>query len=575
MDILKEMSIKEKMYQALAIICFVLNALVSVTMMVFILDMVNSIVTGSGLFAGLSAYWISLIAMLILKGILKTVADLAKHNVGFEITGRIREKITLRLKRFSLGFYSRERLGEISTIIHKDVDNIESIVAHLWSRMISDFIVSLIIGIGLCMINIKLGLAMISLLPVAIAVLIHGIKKNSRLQKDSQDDLANMVSLFVEYSKGIPLLKAFNKSTTFESNLKTSVVQFGDSSKNKAKSIAGYIGRYAVLMELCLAVLVITGAVMLLNNTIDLSQYLIFIIISKEFYKPFSNLEGYWTHYIVAKDSYNRIMTILKAETIRNPEKPQIPKTFEILFENASFAYEENEFELKNVNVEMKEGELAALVGPSGSGKTTITNLLLRFYDLNSGHIKIGGVDIKDIDYNDLLDNISIVMQNVILFADSIYENIKVGNKNATKQEVIEAAKKAMIHDFIMTLPDGYDTVVGENGAGLSGGQKQRISIARAFLKDAPIVILDEATSNVDPINERKIQIAISNLAKGRTLIVIAHHLQTIRSADQILVFNEGRIVERGKYDELIAKEGLFRMLWDAQKQAKEWLLCS
>ena len=575
MDILKEMSIKEKMYQALAIICFVLNALVSVTMMVFILDMVNSIVTGSGLFAGLSAYWISLIAMLILKGILKTVADLAKHNVGFEITGRIREKITLRLKRFSLGFYSRERLGEISTIIHKDVDNIESIVAHLWSRMISDFIVSLIIGIGLCMINIKLGLAMISLLPVAIAVLIHGIKKNSRLQKDSQDDLANMVSLFVEYSKGIPLLKAFNKSTTFESNLKTSAVQFGDSSKNKAKSIAGYIGRYAVLMELCLAVLVITGAVMLLNNTIDLSQYLIFIIISKEFYKPFSNLEGYWTHYIVAKDSYNRIMTILKAETIRNPEKPQIPKTFEILFENASFAYEENEFELKNINVEMKEGELAALVGPSGSGKTTITNLLLRFYDLNSGHIKIGGVDIKDIDYNDLLDKISIVMQNVILFADSIYENIKVGNKNATKQEVIEAAKKAMIHDFIMTLPDGYDTVVGENGAGLSGGQKQRISIARAFLKDAPIVILDEATSNVDPINERKIQIAISNLAKGRTLIVIAHHLQTIRSADQILVFNEGRIVERGRYDELIAKEGLFRMLWDAQKQAKEWLLCS
>ena len=264
----------------------------------------------------------------------------------------------------------------------------------------------------------------------------------------------------------------------------------------------------------------------------------------------------------------------------RDPDKPFIVQVgnLRVSVLGTSFninAYEENEFELKNVNVEMKEGELAALVGPSGSGKTTITNLLLRFYDLNSGHIKIGGVDIKDMDYNDLLDNISIVMQNVILFADSIYENIKVGNKNATKQEVIEAAKKAMIHDFIMTLPDGYDTVVGENGAGLSGGQKQRISIARAFLKDAPIVILDEATSNVDPINERKIQIAISNLAKGRTLIVIAHHLQTIRSADQILVFNEGRIVERGKYDELIAKEGLFRMLWDAQKQAKEWLLCS
>jgi ATP-binding cassette subfamily B protein len=575
MDILKGMTTKEKMYHAVSVICFVFNSLLSVFMMVVILDMLNKIIRGNGLFSSLTSYWISLIVILILKGIFNTVADLAKHFVGFEITGRIREKMTLRLKRFSLGFYTKERLGEISTIIHKDVDNVEMIVAHLWTRMISDFIISIIIGIGLCVINIRLGLAMISLLPIAVAVLIYGIKKNSKLQKYSQDDLANMVSLFVEYSKGIPLLKAFNESTTFESNLKTSAVDFGESSKKIAKSIANYIGKYFVFMELSFAVLVVVGGVMLFKNDIDLFQYLIFIIFSKEFYKPFSNLEGYWINYIVAKDSYNRIMTILKADTIKNPENPQIPKHFDILFKNASFAYEENEFELKNIDIDIGENSLVALVGPSGSGKTTITNLLLRFYDLKSGHIKIGGINIEDIDYNYLLENISIVMQNVILFADTIYENIKVGNKDATRNEVIEAAKKAMIHDFIMTLPDGYDTVVGENGAGLSGGQKQRISIARAFLKDAPIVILDEATSNVDPINERKIQIAISNLAKGRTLIVIAHHLQTIKSADQILVFNEGRIVERGNHNELMAKKGLFKTLWDAQKQAKEWLLCS
>lgn len=575
MDIFKQMTIKEKLYLILAIISFVFNSLLSALMMVVILDMINKLITGSGLFANLTTYWVSLIAILVLKRIFNTIADLAKHNVGFEITGRIREKMTMKLKRFSLGFYTKERLGEISTIIHKDVSNIESIVAHLWSRMVSDFIVSLIIGIGLCLMDIKLGLAMISLLPIAIAVLIRGIKKNSQLQKKSQDDLADMVSLFVEYSKGIPLLKAFNESTTFENNLKTSAVQFGESSKKTAKSIAGYIGRYSVLMDLSFAVLVIVGGAMLLNNTIDISLFLIVIIVSKEFYKPFANLEGYWLNYIVALDSYKRITTILEAETVKNPENPQIPETFEVSFENASFAYEKNEFELKNINVQVREGALVALVGPSGSGKTTITNLLLRFYDVQSGHVKIGGIDIKDIDYNYLLKNISIVMQNVILFADSIYENIKVGNKDATKEEVIEAAKKAMIHDFIMTLPDGYDTLVGENGAGLSGGQKQRISIARAFLKDAPLVILDEATSNVDPINERKIQIAISNLAKGRTLIVIAHRLQTIRSADQILVFNEGKIVERGKFDELIAMDGLFKTLWDAQEQAEDWLLCS
>ena len=575
MDIVKEMTAKEKMYHVLAVICFVFNSLLSVLMMVVILDMLNKIIGDAGIFSSLSSYWLSLIIILILKVIFNTIADLSKHFVGFEITGRIREKITLRLKRFSLGFYTKERLGEISTIIHKDVDNIEMIVAHIWTRMISDFIVSIIIGISLCIINIKLGLAMISLLPLAIGVLIYGIKKNSRLQKHSQDDLAHMVSLFVEYSKGIPLLKAFNESSTFESNLKASAVQFGDSSKKTAKSIADYIGKYFVAMELCFAVLVVVGAAMLFNNTIDLYQYLIFIIFSKEFYKPFSNLEGYWLNYIVAKDSYQRVMTILRAETIKNPKDPQIPETFEILFQNASFAYAENEFELKNIDVEMKEGTMVALVGPSGSGKTTITNLLLRFYDLKSGHLKIGGINIEDIDYNYLLENISIVMQNVILFADTIYENIKVGNKAATKDEIVAAAQKAMIHDFIMTLPAGYETVVGENGARLSGGQKQRISIARAFLKDAPIVILDEATSHVDPINERKIQVAISNLAKGRTLIVIAHRLQTIRSAEQILVFDEGKIVERGKCDELLAREGLFKTLWEAQKQAKDWLLCS
>ncbi|WDV46356.1 ABC transporter ATP-binding protein [Clostridiaceae bacterium M8S5] len=575
MNILKEMTLKERIYQILSILCFALNSLLSLFMMYLILDMLKFIVNNKGMFDNLKAYWISLVAVLVLKGILNTTADLAKHFVGFEITGRIREKITLRLKSFSLGFYTKERLGEISTIVHKDVDNIEMIVAHLWSRMISDMIVSLTIGVMLCIVNIKLGLSMISLIPIAILVLVYGIKSNAMLQKNSQDKLATMVSLFVEYTKGIPLLKAFNQSVRFENKLKKSAVEFGDSSKKISKSVAGYIGRYTVLLELSVVVLAIIGAFMLYNKTIELYQYLIFIIFSREFYKPFTNLDGYWLNYIVAKDSYNRISTILKAETISNPVNPKVPKNFEINFENTSFHYEQDEFELKDININIKEKELVALVGPSGSGKTTITNLLLRFYDLKSGHIRIGDVDIKDMEYNYLLENISIVMQNVILFADTIYENIKVGNKDATKEDVISAAKKAMIHEFIMTLPNGYDTMVGENGAGLSGGQKQRISIARAFLKDSPIVILDEATSNVDPINERKIQKAISNLVKEKTLIVVAHHLKTIKEANQIIVFDKGQIVERGKYDDLMNKNGLFKELWDSQEKAKDWLLCS
>ena len=220
---------------------------------------------------------------------------------------------------------------------------------------------------------------------------------------------------------------------------------------------------------------------------------------------------------------------------------------------------------MNGVNFSVPEKTMTALVGESGSGKTTVTNLLLRFYDVQGGSITLGGIDIRDIPYDELLDRISIVMQNVQLFDNTIEENIRVGKKEATKEEIIEAAKKAKIHDFIMGLPKGYETDIGENGGLLSGGQRQRISIARAFLKDAPILILDEMTSNVDPVNESLIQDAITELAKNRTVIVIAHHLKTIQKADQILVFQKGCLIEKGKHDELLEKDAYYARLWKAQ----------
>ena len=222
---------------------------------------------------------------------------------------------------------------------------------------------------------------------------------------------------------------------------------------------------------------------------------------------------------------------------------------------------------LRDVNFSVEKGEFIAIMGESGSGKTTITNLLLRFYDVQKGKISLGGIDIRDIPYDELLDRISIVMQNVELFDNTIEENIRVGKKGATKEEIVEAAKKARIHKFIMSLPKGYETDIGENGGILSGGQRQRLSIARAFLKDAPILILDEMTSNVDPVNESLIQDAITELAKNRTVLVIAHHLKTIRRADQILVFQKGNLLEKGKHEELFEREGFYAKLWKAQHE--------
>ena len=305
---------------------------------------------------------------------------------------------------------------------------------------------------------------------------------------------------------------------------------------------------------------------LLLTGKLPVYGFLLFAIISREFYKPFLALESHWVNYLTVTDSYRRIKKITEAETVPEPERPIHPTEYAISFEDVSFSYEEGGFTMQNISFHTPAQTLTALVGGSGSGKTTITNLLLRFWDVTDGAIRIGGVDVRDMSYDELLGSVSIVMQNVQLFADTIEGNIRLGKAAATQEEIITAAKKARIHDFIMSLPDGYQTMIGENGVGLSGGQKQRLSIARAFLKDAPILLLDEITSNVDPVNEALIQEAISELAKDRTVLVIAHHLSTIRSADQILVFQDGRIVQSGQHETLLSdSDGYYHKLWNAR----------
>lgn len=549
---------------------FTLCGLLGAYLMYLVVDMViniNNYNTGSEL----TRLWVILFVIVILKTILVVVADMAKHFAGFDVVARVRERIIKKLKQFSLGFYSRERLGEISTIIHKDVDQLEGVVGHFLSVMLSDIIIALVLGVWLFTQSPAMGLAMISLLPPAVLVLVLGFKKSLGLQKQTNDDLAHMVSLFVEYAKGTPLMKAFPENPAFEEKLQGGIKQFGASARRQSGSVAGYVGRFSVFFELSYAVMIVTGALLVFHGSLAIATYLLFIIFSREFYKPFGKIEKYWLDYLQVKDSYRRVAGILDAPVVPEAAAPQQVKSFDIEYENVNFSYAAGKFALENINFRLPRGTLTALVGPSGSGKTTLTNLLLRFWDLEGGSIKVGGVDIRAMNYDELLARISIVMQNVVLFADSIYKNIKVGNKNATREQVIEAAKKAQIHDFIAGLPDGYDTMVGENGVGLSGGQKQRISIARAFLKDAPIVVLDEVTSNVDPVNETKIQTAISALADGRTVIVIAHRLRTIQTADQILVFEQGKLAERGTHAALLQNNGLYARLWKAQEMAQGW----
>jgi ATP-binding cassette subfamily B protein len=516
------------------------------------------------------------VVLLVVKTVFAIIADLTKHFAGFDVVETVRLRLIDKLKSLSLGFFTNERLGEVSTVIHKDVDAMEGVIGHFFSVMWSDIAVAVLMGIWLFAKSWLLGLCMISLLPFAAAALFLGLRRSQRAQRKTNDDLADMVSLFVEYTKGIPLMKAFSENSAFLKKLGGSVEAFGQSSRRQSKLIAGYNGRFSFFFELSGAVMLIAGALLLVNGTITPNVFLYFIIFSGVFYKPFSKMELYFLEYVKVADSYRRVTNVLETPSVPMPQNPkEHTDAFGIAFESVGFSYvsseDDGDFSLKNVSFQVPQGSLTALVGPSGSGKTTVTNLLLRFWDVESGSIKIGGTDIRDMSYDTLLENVSIVMQNVYLTADTILENIRFGKRDATREKVIEAAKRAQIHDFIAGLPDGYDTMVGESGVGLSGGQKQRVSIARAFLKDAPIVVLDEITSNVDPMNETKIQKAISELARNRTVLVIAHHLRTIQTADQILVFDKGELVEQGTHVLLAAKGGLYAQLWKAQEMAKGW----
>ena len=543
---------------------FALYGLSSIAMIVIVFSILFQIFDGTSL-ASLYKYFIAIGLLVVFKGICNMVADMKKHSAGFDIVQQIRERMIIKLKKFSLGFYTNERLGEINTILHKDVDNMSLVVGHMWSRMFGDFLIGAIVFIGLASIDFQLAIMMAVSVPIALIFLYLTIKQSERIENQNNAALLDMVSLFVEYVRGIPVLKSFSNNKSLDNELMNKTKKFGETSKSASRFKAKQLSIFGFLLDIGYLVLLIAGTIFVVKGNLDALHFIIFAVISKEFYKPFASMEQHYMYYVSAVDSYERLSKILYADVISDKVNGIVPKDNDMAFENIDFSYEKDEFKMEKLRFSIAEKTMTALVGESGSGKTTITNLLLRFYDVQQGKITLGGVDIRDIPYDELLDRISIVMQNVQLFDNTIEENIRVGKKGATKEEIIEAAKKARIHDFIMSLPKAYETDIGENGGLLSGGQRQRISIARAFLKDAPILILDEMTSNVDPVNESLIQDAITELAKNRTVLVVAHHLKTIQKAEQILVFQKGNLLEKGKHGELLDKNGYYTKLWKAQ----------
>lgn len=513
------------------------------------------------------------VGSVLLQILFQHIANRLQSAAGYMMFADQRMELGAHLRKMPMGYFTEGNIGKISSVLSTDMVFIEENCMNVLADMMSYIFAEAILLAFLSFLNVWLGLAAIAVV-LLIVLVAHGMNrdslKHSSIRQEQSENLTESVLDFIE---GIGIIKAYNllgeKSKELSENFSTSCKRSIDFEENAAVwqrvlNLLYGLGAVAILaLSLCLsshALLDVTFLVGIMLFVFDL-------------FGPLKALYGDSARLTVMSSCLNRIEKVFAETELPDDGKSAIPGKSdvpEVQFKNVSFAYGDKEV-LHNVSFDLKKNTMLALVGPSGGGKSTIASLLTRFWDVKSGQVLIRGKDVREVRLSDLMNHISMVFQRVYLFQDTIYNNISMGRPDAGEAEVIEAAKKARCYDFIMALPNGFQTVVGEGGETLSGGEKQRISIARCILKDAPIVILDEATASVDADNESYIQQATSELCRGKTLLVIAHRLNTIRNADTILVIADGRIAQEGTHDELMGAGGIYRDFVTVRENSRGW----
>ena len=510
---------------------------------------------------------------LILRMIFKYLVYRLQSTAGFEFVARERIALGDRLRNVPMGFFHDNSVGDITATVTTDLNFLENYSMHILDKVTTGVLSMIVMAGCILAFDWRIGLIFVAGILLSFPIYSHMQKKGKALSAKRQKIQSEAVAATLEYVQGISVVKSFNMCDKNLSDIEDAYESNAAASYGVERVFTPLNMTYSMVFRISACMIMLCAGILAVGGDLSFANLAVILIASFTIFNPIEVM-GQMTTMIRTMDAaLDRVERIKQAK--KNDENGRdIPlDSFDIGFEHVSFAYENGNPILKDVSFFIPQGSMTAIVGPSGGGKTTITRLIARFWDVQEGSITIGGHDVKEFTCDSLLKNMSMVFQNVYLFHDTIENNIKFGCPDATHEQVVEAAKKACCHDFISALPQGYDTVIGEGGSTLSGGEKQRISIARAMLKDAPIILLDEATASVDPENEVHLQQAISALVKNKTLIVIAHRLSTIRDADQILVVDNGKIVEKGVHAELIQQKGIYQKFWNIRQKARNWKL--
>ena len=513
-----------------------------------------------------------MVLSIIGKIITQYFSQLQRTHAGYFMVADKRISIGEKLKHVPMGYFNQNSLGQITAIETTILNDVETAVPVVLVTTLGGFLNSLVFALFILLFDWRMGL--ITLFGIVIFLFItSAMEKKSREGVPArQETQAVLVEAVLETIQGMSVVKAFDLEHSLDKKVDKAIEESFRKNERLEKAMTPYVAMQQLVLNMFSVLLMFCAIAFYLDGSMELTNSLIMVVCSFLVYEQLKIAGSCVANMRIAEHSIDKANKIDEVPTMEEGKRETSPASMEIRFSNVDFAYEKKKI-LNHVSFTIPEKKMTAIVGPSGSGKTTLCRLIPRFWDVDAGTVSIGGVDVKDYTMNSLMKNISMVFQNVYLFADTIENNIKFGKVDATYEEVVEAAKRACCHDFIMALPQGYQTRIGEGGASLSGGEKQRISIARALIKDAQIVIFDEVTANVDPENEDRLQKAIEELTRDKTVIMIAHRLKTVRNAEKILVLDHGEIVQEGRHETLIKEKGLYADFVETRKEAIGWKL--